>query len=415
MPIEYAVLKQACRDGLKFEANRANWWPALPSIHRYVKDAGENSEEVTSGVIEQMPDVLAVAEQLHVVHSEPLLDHVSMAKFQPSMEGSEMILSVSNNLVYYLKKDTEIEDVYFLLTLLRIVVMLTKRIDLSCLTMLDMLEKKRKYIEPTFEGNFVCTFTFTEMVKDYMPQTFNSLSRLGALDQRYLNLIFVDFFVELLPEHQVLRIMDAYLLEGVKVLYRFGLALIRGYKELIKAEMYETAKEFWLAIKADAISYATTYDIPLLFRTLSIEEKLPNVDPFLVYAASKNKKFVVDSSIYGFAYEADRSGLAKLTRPMPISKSNIDSLRDRASGKYVANSPVKSSKASTPNPSPMSSNNLSLKRSSLQEKRRPNSGSRSPSVSGAGGEAATTLPSPPDVGVEGADASDPEPPSTPTA
>ena len=144
VPIEYAVLKQACRDGLKFEANRANWWPALPSIHRYVKDAGENSEEVTSGVIEQMPDVLAVAEQLHVVHSEPLLDHVSMAKFQPSMEGSEMILSVSNNLVYYLKKDTEIEDVYFLLTLLRIVVMQTKRIDLSCLTMLDMLEKKRK-------------------------------------------------------------------------------------------------------------------------------------------------------------------------------------------------------------------------------------------------------------------------------
>ena len=67
------------------------------------------------------------------------------------------------------------------------------------------------------------------MVKAYLPKTYLSLTTIGALDERYLNLMFVDFFVEILPENLVLRIVDAYLLEGVKVLYRFGLGLIKGY------------------------------------------------------------------------------------------------------------------------------------------------------------------------------------------
>ena len=67
------------------------------------------------------------------------------------------------------------------------------------------------------------------MVKAYLPKTYLSLTTIGALDEKYLNLMFVDFFVEILPENLVLRIVDAYLLEGVKVLYRFGLGLIKGY------------------------------------------------------------------------------------------------------------------------------------------------------------------------------------------
>lgn len=409
-PIEISELKQSCRDGLKFQPNRADWWPALPSINRYIKGAGENGEDVVvKGFIESMPDSLTLAEQLHTVHNEPLLDHVSMSKFQPEMEEIELIDSVSTNLIHFLKKNEEIEDIYFLNTFIKIVVMQTKRIDLSCLLLLDVLEKKRKYMEPTFEGNFICTYTFTEMVKDYMPQTFNSLSRLGALDQRYLNLIFVDFFVELLPEHQVLRIMDAYLMEGVKVLYRFGLALIRGYKEMIKAETFETARDFWLGVKADAIAYTSSSQIPSLFKILNVKECLPPVDPFLVFAASKNKKFVTDNSIYTFAYEYDRSGIAKVTRPMPISKTNLDMLRNSANGKYVASSPVKPS-SSPPTPNPMSPqlSSLSLKRSSLGTAR-PNSGSRSPSVTG-------NMPSPPSDPVDADLAtSETKPPATPSS
>ena len=88
-----------------------------------------------------------------------------------------------------------------------------------------------RYCAVSYEGNRYNSFAFKEMVKAYLPKTYLSLTTIGALDEKYLNLMFVDFFVEILPENLVLRIVDAYLLEGVKVLYRFGLGLINGYVE----------------------------------------------------------------------------------------------------------------------------------------------------------------------------------------
>lgn len=309
----------------------------MPSLQLYVKDAS-STEEVVSGTIEEYPDILGIAEQLHITENEPLLDHVSMSKYQPS-GPSEVIENVTKNLMYFLKHKKQ-TDPYFMSPLIRILVKELGRIDLCYMIIQEMLEKKQKYIESTFEGNFIYTFTFTEMLKEYMPQTYGSLSRIGALDDKYLNMMFVDFFVEILPEAQVLRIIDAYLMEGVKVLYRYGLALIKGYKDLIKSDKYETAKDFWVAVKADAIAVSSTFDIPLLFKTIGTAEHLPAVDPFLVYSSSKNKQFTQDNTITTYAFEGHRSGFAKIARPMPISKGNIDSLRAAAITKFVASNPT---------------------------------------------------------------------------
>lgn len=337
VPIEYTKLKQTCRDGLKFTESRCYWWPLLPSLNKYVKGATA-TEEVTSGLIDEYPNIIETVENLHIVEGEPLLDHASMSKYQPT-EPVEMIDSVTKNLLYFLKHKKEV-DTYFLNPLIRIIVKETGRIDMTYLIVQDLLEKKQKYIDPTFEGNFVTTYTFVEMLKEYMPQTYGSLSRIGALDDKYLNMMFVDFFVEILPEAQVLRIVDAYLVEGVKVLYRYALALIKGYKDLIKANKYETAKDFWVSVKADAIAVSSTFDIPLLFKSISTEEHLPSVDPFLVYSSSRNKEFTQENIITKYAFEGDRSGFAKMTRPMPISKGNLDTCRTAAVAKFLASNPL---------------------------------------------------------------------------
>jgi hypothetical protein len=50
-----------------------------------------------------------------------------------------------------------------------------------------------------------------------MPKTHAVLNGISGLDDKYLNLMFMDFFKTLLPMEDVLRIMDAYLLEvGIK-------------------------------------------------------------------------------------------------------------------------------------------------------------------------------------------------------
>ena len=46
-----------------------------------------------------------------------------------------------------------------------------------------------------------------------MPKTFQCLEALRALEPKFLNLIFMDFFKTLLPRVTVLRIVDSYLLE----------------------------------------------------------------------------------------------------------------------------------------------------------------------------------------------------------
>ena len=51
-----------------------------------------------------------------------------------------------------------------------------------------------------------------------MPRTYDKLIAMDALEDKYLNLMFMDFFKSLLPRVTVLRMMDAYLLEVNQIL-----------------------------------------------------------------------------------------------------------------------------------------------------------------------------------------------------
>lgn len=86
-------------------------------------------------------------------------------------------------------------------------------------------------------------------------------------------------------------------------------------------------------------------DDPLLFKTLGLSESLPAVDPFLIYSNSKNREFLESSQLLSNAYEIDRSVVAKVFRPMNISKANIKTLQ-HAAGESLNN---KLYEPSTPN------------------------------------------------------------------
>eukprot|EP01035_Chromulina_nebulosa_P008085 gene8085-10944_t len=226
VPIGYTSLKQLLRNGLKTNDSRNYWWPILTGVK-------------LQSAINEYPDVIGSAEKLHLIIAEPLLDHKSMSKIQPTDE-TELIESVAKNILYVLKRNKKIDDTEFFLAITRILVKELRRIDVCYMIASDLLANQEKYCAISYEGNRYNSFAFKEMVKAYLPKTYLSLTTIGALDEKYLNLMFVDFFVEILPENLVLRIVDAYLLEGVKVLYRFGLGLIKGYKSLIKTGKYET-------------------------------------------------------------------------------------------------------------------------------------------------------------------------------
>ena len=77
-------------------------------------------------------------------------------------------------------------------------------------------------------------YTFKSLLNSFLPKTYIALTKLGALEDKYLNMLFIDLFMEILPTHLVQSLVDAYLLEGKRILFRYGLALIRAYKTYIK-------------------------------------------------------------------------------------------------------------------------------------------------------------------------------------
>ena len=87
--------------------------------------------------------------------------------------------------------------------------------------------------------------TFRDVLYKLHPQTAEYLEDRGVLDN--LDPILKDFFIGLLPLPMVLRILDIYTLEGYKVLFRFGVALLVLYKRHAAEEciVISNADDFW--------------------------------------------------------------------------------------------------------------------------------------------------------------------------
>jgi hypothetical protein len=121
--------------------------------------------------------------------------------------------------------------------------------------MTEIMSRPQRYLAATPTSHRSKLHAFRELAKRCMINTYEILEQIGALHERYLNLIFVDMFSTILPEADVnsivslslslsltlssLRQMDLYLFDGVKVLYRYGLALFKLHKKRIKQSEFK--------------------------------------------------------------------------------------------------------------------------------------------------------------------------------
>lgn len=92
-------------------------------------------------------------------------------------------------------------------------------------------------------------YVFKKLLWEFMPSTFKSLESIDGLSDKHLYEIFKNLFVHIFPHDLVLIIMDPFFFEGEKILFRYGLALIRLFKHEIKRGDFETGNEFWLRVK----------------------------------------------------------------------------------------------------------------------------------------------------------------------
>ena len=232
LPVDFKALKQHVRKGLS-PASRVFWWPILPTLSS------------TTAVIDTDPDSIACATRLATILKEPLLD---MRHQIATLEGSddinpEALDTLYRNLAYVLvhHRKIEAEALGQAEVLLKLLLCATRRIDLACFTACTVLGEPDRFGRFDYKGGSALNQTFLELLRAFCPKTHTTLHALGALDNKYLDLMFAGLFTELLPPHLVFMLVDAFLLEGMKILLRFALGLVFAYKPHIKVRADRTA------------------------------------------------------------------------------------------------------------------------------------------------------------------------------
>lgn len=93
--------------------------------------------------------------------------------------------------------------------------------------------------------------TFADVLRKLHLQTADYLEDRGVFDVVALAPIFRDFFVGVMPLPYVLRILDIYTLEGYKVIFRFGVALLVLFKKEAAEQLLiiSNASDWWQNLK----------------------------------------------------------------------------------------------------------------------------------------------------------------------
>ncbi|GMI56460.1 hypothetical protein ScalyP_jg1944 [Parmales sp. scaly parma] len=87
--------------------------------------------------------------------------------------------------------------------------------------------------------------TFSSLAHKFFPKTAEKLQFLGALSPTSLSVIFDKLLVDLLPMASAIRVFTEFIKSGVKVLFRYGLALISMHKKVIKNGMFSDGGMLW--------------------------------------------------------------------------------------------------------------------------------------------------------------------------
>ena len=113
--------------------------------------------------------------------------------------------------------------------------------------MLYIIFKKYKLEEvylKDFPGLKKRFFIFLKLVEKFLPKIYQKLLKHEAYPTMYASQWFFTLYTNCLPFDLLVRIFDCYLLEGEKIIYRIGLAILKiNENELLKVKHFEEFME----------------------------------------------------------------------------------------------------------------------------------------------------------------------------
>mmetsp|Transcript_29452 Transcript_29452/g.35859 ORF Transcript_29452/g.35859 Transcript_29452/m.35859 type:complete len:521 (-) Transcript_29452:211-1773(-) len=116
-------------------------------------------------------------------------------------------------------------------------------------TIREMIDCPGTYLNLSRIDHYAWCKAFSDILKRFYPQTFSDMESIGATSPDGLDPICKRFFVGLLQRKHVLRVMDMYTIEGTKLIFRVGLALISLYKKTMKNMAIKDSTSWWNQIR----------------------------------------------------------------------------------------------------------------------------------------------------------------------
>jgi hypothetical protein len=127
----------------------------------------------------------------------------------------------------------------------------------------EMAHHASWYLAPSRTEHGATCRAFADVLRKLHGQTAAYLDERDVLTERGLQPIFQDMFVGVLPLPYVQRIVDIYTLEGVKVLFRFGVAVLVLYKKACSEHNWsiQSADEWWHTLRSWAHSPRFNFEV----------------------------------------------------------------------------------------------------------------------------------------------------------
>lgn len=262
VPITYTELKLQIRSNGIVNHQRSIWWIVISNLNIPI------SEE-KSKIIDNIPDIDEIAKNLDNLYSnskkasfvESLESTIYTSdSIKSSNEQEESFANLLEIVISLVNTRKLVYDIKLLVSLIDI--LLTSKVfdDVNRLFLLisNIASSEDKFISSTYENHMRKILAFRHILSIHLPKTFKKLLELGALEIEHLNLIFVRFFKDLFSFDVILNIIDSFLLQGYKILYRFGIALIKIHKKGIKNGTFKDGKEVWdfLRLKSITLTYS---------------------------------------------------------------------------------------------------------------------------------------------------------------
>lgn len=239
IPITYKELKEQLENGL-INDSRVIWWPILPQINNY--EIISNIPNIKENSIKRYLWVRQRALSLdnsnndhnnnNYNYKESYKDYLSLNEVNEN-RIKEILLLLSEVFDY---------EYDILKNIIRIIILVIPSNDICFHLCSNIISLKKNYWIPlNYNEHQLRLQIFHEVLKDYLLLQdygikYDDLIKYGILKDIFLNHIFLNFFLTLLPYGSVLRIMDMFLLEGSVILHRFGMGLIIHYLYLLKQD-----------------------------------------------------------------------------------------------------------------------------------------------------------------------------------